>query len=62
MEIGAQIAGKAVDVPAELQQRVLGGATGEGPDGRPNRLGLGPPALAGPGVEPVEVPFVQVHL
>ena len=58
----AQIGGQAVDVAAELEQGILGGPAREGSDGHPDRLRLGPPAAASPGVEAFEVPLVEVYL
>lgn len=62
MEVRAQIGREAVDITAELEQGVLGRSARECPDGDPDRLRLGPPALAGPGVEPLEILLVEVHL
>jgi len=62
MEAGAQVGREAVDVAAQLEQGVVGRPTRERPDGGPDGLGLGPSPLARPGLEPVEVRVVQVHL
>jgi hypothetical protein len=62
VEAGAQVGRETVDVPAQLEQRVVGRLPRECPDGRPDGLGLGPPTLSRPGVEPVEIRVVEKHL
>src|SRR3989442_3884813 len=62
IEARAQIGGKAFDVAAEIEQRILGGPPGERANGSADRLRLGPPALARPGLESCEVVVVEVHL
>ncbi len=58
----AQVGGKAVDVAAELEQRVLGWAPRERPDRGADGLGFGPSALACPGLQSLEILFLQVDL
>ena len=58
----AQVGGKAVDVAAEREQRVLGRAPRERADGGADGLGLRPSALAGPGFQSLEILFLQVDL
>jgi len=62
MEIPAQVGRKPIDVATQFEQRVLGRAARERPDGDADRLGLGPPALAGPCLELLEIPLVKVDL
>src|SRR5215813_11894709 len=62
IEARAQIGGKAFDVTAEIEQRILGGAPRERANGHADRLRLGPPTLACPGLEPCEIVVVEVHL
>ena len=50
------------DGPARGEQRILGGATRERPDGHADGLRLRPAALPRPGVEPREVTIVEVDL
>src|SRR5213593_2643311 len=62
IEARAQIGGKALDVAAEIEHRILGGAPRERAYGRADGLRLGPPALARPRFEPCEIVVVEVHL
>jgi hypothetical protein len=62
LEALAQVRGKAVDTPAELEQGVLGRLPRECPYRRTNRLGLGPPAVAGERVQSLQIVVVQVDL
>src|SRR4029453_17431076 len=62
LEIGAQIGREAVDVTAQLEQRIVGRLARERPDSGADGLGLRPPTLTRPRVEPVEVRVVQIDL
>src|SRR5262249_25338279 len=62
VEARAQIGGKAFDVAAEIEHRILGGTPRERTYRRADRLRLGPPALARPRLEPCEIVVVEVHL
>jgi len=62
VKLSAEVRRQAVDVTAQIEQRIAGGLARKRPDRRSYRLRLGPAPLARESLEAFEVAFIQIHL